>query len=329
LRIITVPLAALLILLSSCTAAQPVFRRDAFLLNTHCVVTVYSRSDAALLDGVFARCRALEALLSHTIEGSDIYNLNNNHGIEIEIAPETRAVLEKAIYYAALSENRFDVTVGAVTSLWDFNTDLPQPPPPLLLAEALASVGIDQLLLTPSGAVLHGGRLDLGGIAKGYIADEMKKFLTDRGTASAIIDLGGDITVIGQKPNGSDYRIAVAKPFTQYSENAGEFRLRGVSAATTGTDQRYFLYHDRHYHHIIDVRTGYPAETGLLSVTVIHESGIDADALAAVFFLLGLEDGLRLAEITDGAEALFITQDNALFQTSGLESKYRFTASIP
>ena len=320
-------LASVLCLLSACALRQAPVRREAYMLNTLCAVTVYSERDAAHLDDLFAYGRMLEGLLSATVANSDVDKLNQNPGVEIAIAAETKEVLEKAIGYAALSQGRFDVTAGRLTALWRFDAAPPRLPDSLALSEALATVGIDQLRLTPNGAVLEGGMLDLGGIAKGYIADRLRDFLSERGVESALIDLGGDITLLGQKPDGSAFRIAVARPFTDHAERVGELLLGDVCIATSGIDRRGFDLDGRRYHHILDLSTGHPAETGLQSVSVVCKAAADADALATVLFLLGIEEGMALVEELEGIEALFVAADGGLLASSGLTEKYFFEES--
>ena len=169
--------------------------------------------------------------------------------------------------------------------------------------------------------------MDLGGIAKGYTADKVKEFLMEEDVDSAIINLGGNILAFGGKPseNGEilPFQIGVSEPTDR--ENAGimgYFTARDASVVTSGNYERYFEEGGVRYHHILDSETGYPAETGLDSVTILSEKSVDGDALSTTCFVLGLERAMELIESIPDTEAVFITSDGETVMTSGAEAVY-------
>ncbi len=160
--------------------------------------------------------------------------------------------------------------------------------------------------------------IDLGFIAKGYIADRIRDYLVSKNVTSAIINLGGNILCIGSRPDKNPFRVAVQYPFGQTGDMITTLSIRDQSVVTSGVYERFVEADGVRYHHILDPRTGYPAENNLLSVTIITDSSTDADALSTACFLLGLSDGMALIESLSDTEALFITDDYELHYSSGL-----------
>jgi len=168
----------------------------------------------------------------------------------------------------------------------------------------------------------EGMKLDLGGVAKGYAADEVKKILKENGVESAIIDLGGNIYVVGDKGEGNPWRIGITNPFEPTGRFTGLLELIDSSVITSGDYERYFIYEGKKYHHILDSKTGYPSDSGIRGVSIVSEKGIDGDALSTTLFVLGLDKGLELVDKLEGIEAIFITSDKEVIITDGLKDKF-------
>jgi len=278
-------------------------------------VRIYGGSNA-VLDGVEQICRKYDRMFSKTNPVSDVWKLNNSEGSPVEVNTETAEVIELALYYSEISDNRFDVTCGAITSLWDFKSENPVLPSAEQLAQAVRTVGTDNVSVDGNIVTLvQGTQIDLGGIAKGYIADKVAEYLRGEGIKNAVINFGGNVVVVGDK-FGEQFNIGVQSPFAD--GNIDAVRVSDCSVVTAGIYQRGFYLDSMYYHHIIDVTSGMPAESDVVSVTVISQSSAHGDALATVLYLLGSEDGLELAESLDGVEALFITNDGEIIKTSGL-----------
>ncbi|MCD8105306.1 MAG: FAD:protein FMN transferase [Lachnospiraceae bacterium] len=187
------------------------------------------------------------------------------------------------------------------------------------IAEALSHINYQTISVDGTTVTLSDpdAEIDLGGIAKGYIADQLEDYLTSCGIESALINLGGNVQTVGTKPDGSSWRIGIQKPFGGSSDIIAVIECTGESVVTSGTYERYFEVDGKIYHHILDPKTGYPTDNGLTSVTIFADSSTQCDALSTTCFVLGLEDGMELIESIEGVEALFITEDETLYYTSG------------
>ena len=304
-------LLAPLLLLSGCAPAP--ISKTGFALDTVVSVTLYQGGDEETAQEALALCRDYEAIFSPTAPNSELYQVNQ--GEITRLSGDLAAVLKEALEFAALSGGAFDPTVGALTSLWDFSAQDPSPPDRAAIQSALDHVGYDKVTLAGDGTITISDpqlRIDLGAIAKGYIADRVRDFLLEEGVTSAIINLGGNLYCIGGRPDGSPFEIAIQTPFGSSDDTAVTLAVEDLSVVTSGVYQRYFQEDGVLYHHILDPRTGYPADTGLLSVTILAPRSVDADALSTTCFLLGLDDGLALVDSLDGVGAVFITEDMVL-----------------
>ena len=171
-----------------------------------------------------------------------------------------------------------------------------------------------------------GMALDLGGIAKGYAGDAVAAELRKNGIKHAIADLGGNLFVIGGKPDGTDWNVGIQTPFKPRGEYFGILCVSDKAVVTSGIYERYFEENGKTYHHIMDTKTGYPIDNELFSVTVVNDSSMAADALAKAF-TMGLTDGMKFIESTKGAEAIFVTKDKKVYLTPGLKGKFKITDS--
>lgn len=323
-------LAALLaLLLTACGSADDIVAsRSGFLLDTAVTVTIYGSDDAAPLDEAFRVCERYEALFSRTVPDSDVSRINRAEGADFTPDPETLALIRQAVDYARLTAGKYDITICPVVELWDFSGSNSTPPDREAIQGALARVGWENIVLEGQTVRLEGGaQIDLGSIAKGYIADKMAESLRENGVESAIINLGGDVVCVGTKPSGTPYRIGIQKPFAAYSETVGTVELADRAVASSGIYERCFEHAGTLYHHILDVDTGYPADTGLSAVTVIADRAADADALSTCLFLLGPEEGAALAERLDRVEAAFLERDGTVTFTSGFSEELNYKAA--
>jgi len=167
--------------------------------------------------------------------------------------------------------------------------------------------------------------IDLGAIAKGYAADEIVKLLKDNGVSSAIIDLGGNIFVLGKKQDGSPWKVGVQNPEKSGSDTIGFVTASDKSIVTSGVYERYFEFEGKSYHHILNPETGYPYEKDVLGVSIVSDTSIDGDSLSTTLFALGVDEGLKLIESLDGVNAIFITRDHNLHLSSGFKDIFTLT----
>lgn len=307
--------------LSGCrsTVSDPISHQTV-LFDTIIQIQIYDSDAKDILDKCIEKCSYYENLFSRTVEGSDIYNINHANGAPIEVSSETLELLETALYYCELSNGAFDITLAPVSDLWDFQNNPGALPDEDILKETLSSVGYENISITGSTVQLLNSdtQIDLGAIAKGYIADQLKKYLTENGIEHAIIDLGGNILTLGGKPDGSDFTIAIQKPFDEQGTPITTVKTSDDSIVTSGIYQRYVEIDGEIYHHILNPETGYPYDNSLYSVTIISDSSTNADALSTTCYALGLEDGLSLINNLENTEAIFITDNYELIYSDGL-----------
>ena len=297
--------------------------RTVYTMDTVMNLTAYGENASAALDAAEETLRTLDAKLDRHDETSTVSALNRDGTVE---DAELAQLTDIAQTIGALSGGAFDPTVAPVMDAWDFTGDAPRVPSDEELSALLAHVGLEKLSVDGNTVTLSdGAQLDLGGIAKGYAADLLRAQLEKEGVTSATLDLGGDVFVMGRKTDGSDWRIAVKDPADT------ESYLGVVSAAdkfivTSGVYERYFEENGVRYHHILDPKTGCPAESGLVSVTVLCENGAWADALSTACFVLGPDGALALrddlADQGTDFELILVTDDGRVLYTDGLADAF-------
>ena len=196
--------------------------------------------------------------------------------------------------------------------------------------KSLGDLHSKNIKLTPAGdetdyyiiAIPDGTVIDLGAIAKGYIADRIRDYLLEKNITSAIINLGGNVLCVGSKKNDSSFNIGIKKPFTKSEETLMTVKLNNKSAVSSGTYERYFSKDGNFYHHILNPKTGYPYNNGLTEVTIICDNSVDGDCLSTTCFVLGIEKGLELIESIDNTEAVFVDSDGKMTYSSGYKDYY-------
>lgn len=317
---------------TGCAGKEPVSGDD-FLLNTACNIKLYespgSKSEQeALIRDTFALCRDYENRLSRTIKSSDIGRLNDAGGEPVEVDPTTVEVVNAGLDYAERTEGVFDITVGELSELWNFSGDDPHVPDAAAIAEAVTHVDyrkVEILNDTASPEIRLTDpqtKLDLGAIAKGYIADKAAEFLREKGVTSAVLNFGGNVVCIGEKPEGTPFVIGVEKPFSaeggKEKEMLGTLDVADKAVVTSGTYERKFYENGILYYHILDTKTGYPKETDLDGVSIIGPNSTDCDGLSTTCLMLGLEKGKALIDSLPDFEAVFVTKDGRVEATDGL-----------
>ena len=304
--------------------------QSSFLLNTFVSVTVYDSdnfwaADARkALEGSLELCSQYEQLLSKTIEGSDIYRLNHRKEGErrVEVDPKTAEVVQKGLEYGERSGGKMDITIEPLSTLWNFTGEDPHVPERQEIEERLPMVDYRKVQVKGNEIIFENDdtRLDLGAIAKGFIADQMKEYLVEEGVTSAVINLGGNVLCIGKMPDGELFRIGLRRPFGDYEETVGVVDVEGLSVVSSGVYERCFEEDGVNYHHLLDPQTGYPWQNGLIQVTIISEESVDGDGLSTACFGLGLEDGVKLLDSMNGVCGIFMTEDGQLHFSQGAEA---------
>lgn len=276
-----------------------------FCFDTVCTLRGVMTQD--VLDGAVELCRTFERLLSRTIDGSDVGRINAAAGTAVEVDPRTAELIRLALGYCRESDGLFDITIGSVSELWDFKGGIV--PDPAQLAAALPHVDYTKVQVEGNLVTLldADARLDLGGIAKGYIADALIAQLREAGVTSAFVNLGGNVMVMGGRPDGSPWTIGVQDPATDAGEGiVAEVSRSDASVVTSGLYERCFERAGITYWHILDPRTGYPVRGDVVGATILSERSLDGDGLTKPLFMLPVPDALAYLEY-HGVQGLLVT----------------------
>lgn len=296
----------ILTVLCSCSPAQ----NTATQIYFDTAVTVTADCSDEVLSGAFLLCEKYEKAFSRTKKDSEVSLLVSG---KRKVGSDTLEVIEKGLGYSRIS-NSFDITIGALSEIWDFKNETV--PSRDEIAEALKNVDYQSVEISDGEVDTHGKKIDLGGIAKGFVADKLLLYFKESGTKSGIINLGGNVTVFG----GEYYNVGIKEPFGD-GGIAATLRLKNSSVSTSGIYERCFEKDGVLYHHILDTATGYPADTDLLSASVIGVTSADCDALGTICILCGCEKATDLINDTEGFEAVLIDKNYNLHLTDGLEEK--------
>lgn len=322
-RVFAFLLAPLLLLPYGCAPAQPL-ERTFFAMDTVMTLRLYEGGDENTLDQAEARVRELEAQWSVTEENSEISTLN--HDGSAELSPETADLLRTALGMCERTGGALDISTYPILRAWGFTTGEYAVPEEEEIAALLPMVDYTQVMQDGTCASLpEGMEIDLGSVAKGYTGDALAALLKQGGAASALLDLGGNIQAVGSKPDGSPWRVAVRDPAGDGS--VGVVEVVDQAVVTSGGYERYFEEDGVRYWHIIDPATGWPARSGLASVTVVGESGLLCDGLSTALFVMGREGALEHWRQHRDFEAVLVSEDGSVTITAGLEG--RFTPADP
>ena len=304
----------LCLLLPACGKVEPV-TDSGFYFDTYVKFVLYG-DDRKYLKDCLDICAEDEMIYSAHEEGSLLYSLNQG---EADDYTPLLPALESALEYEMLTDGAVDPAIGSLTGLWDFSSSdgKKEPPADSDIKEALDHIDSSMIIIKDNTVRLADPdvQIDLGFIAKGCISKEIRDHLIECGVKSGIINLGGNIVVIGSRPDGRAYNVGILKPFS--NEAMVTFDISDAAIVTSGVYERYFAYNDKLYHHILDPKTGYPADNELLSVTIVCYDPIEADALSTACLVMGLSKGLEFIENTPGTEALFIDSEMNIHTTSG------------
>ncbi len=278
------------------------------------------------LDAAFKRIQELDNTMSRTLVGSQVYQINQQAGTAwVSVNKDTFRVIQAAIKYADLTGGLFDPSIAPLVEVWGIGTEEAKLPSPAAIQAAQKLIDYRAIELDTNHMRVRlkrpGMALDLGGIAKGHGADAAAAVLRSKGVKSAFLNLGGNVYVVGTKPDGSSWRIGIQDPDGVRGSHIAVLEVKDTSIVTSGPYERYFVEDGTRYHHILDPVTGFPADSGLTSVTIVSPSSLTADALSTGVFILGREKGLALLEALDGVDGLLITDDHQVYTTSGLRGR--------
>lgn len=292
-----------------------------FYFDTVVTVTTYG-ADATLLEDMWAMCARYESMLSKTIAGSDVDKINTAEGQPVTVDPETWELIRDAKEISDATEHAFSISIAPLTAMWDFTGGTERMPTEAERLAALPLVNDDAILLGDNNTVTMpaGMQIDLGGIAKGYIADRIADLARGR-CMGMVLSLGGNTYVVGSKPDGSRWGIGIQDPDGNTGSSLAVLNIDDGTVVTSGIYERYFIKDGVRFHHILDPKTGISADSDLASATITGVSSMRADALATACIVLGSEKSLAMLE-SMGVDGLFITRDGQMLETPGFTETY-------
>lgn len=316
--------AAMCVCLGGCTTSQelPKTERSLFAMHTYMTFTAYGEDVDPALEESLQLIQELEGLWSVTDPNSEIYQANHSNGAEVAVSRETAELVAFALKMAQKTGGRLDPTIYPVLAAWGFTTDNKQVPSPEQITSLLPYVDYSRIGLTYQGLVVpQGMELDLGAVGKGYAADLVTAVLKKHNVSHAIISLGGNIQTIGTRPDGSDWRISVRAPWEK--EGLGILTVHDAAVVTSGGYENYFTDDSGHiYWHILNPDTGYPAESGLQSVTVVSPEGRLCDALSTSLFVMGADQAEAYWREHGGFDMLLVTDKHEIILTEGIADRF-------
>jgi len=315
--------------LASCHGPEQPLSRTEHVLGTQCAITLYDHASAGSLDSCFARLREINARMSVRDPGSELDAVNDAAGKgAVPVTDDVFAVVRRALELARLSNGLFDPTVGPLVRLWGINTDHARVPSPAEVKAALSLVSWKDVVMDDTARTIELRRpamsLDVGGVAKGYAADEMVRILAQKGARSAIIDLGGNVFAMGSKPDGGPWSIGIQDSWGTRGALLGVVQVRNRTVVTSGVYERFFQENGKRFHHIMDTRTGFPVDNGIVSATVVADTSFAADGMTLTLLSMGPGRGLALAHRL-GLAAVMVASDRTVYTTPEIRAFFRIT----
>jgi len=304
--------------------------KDGIFLGTICNITVYDKVSPSLLDKAYARVNEIENEMSINKPSTELTKINSSSGKNYtKVSSDVLEVINRSLYYSSISKGTFDISVGCIDKLWNIGTDKARIPSQTEINSRLPLVNYKNILINKKdNSVMlknKGMLIDLGAIAKGYAGDEVKRILKENGVTHAVINLGGNIVTIGNKPDGNNWRLGIKDPFVQDAPPWGSVSISDKSIVTSGIYERFFEKNGKRYHHILNPKTGYPVDNSLVSVSIICDKSINADGLSTTAFSMGLDKGLALIESIKDTEAIFVTKNHDVYVSSGIKNNLKIT----
>nr|WP_242855754.1 FAD:protein FMN transferase [Ruminiclostridium josui] len=304
--------------------------KESFQMGTIISQKIYGSNAESSANKIIKRLNSIEENMSLNINTSTLSWINTNSGESqvFHVNDDIYNVLSAAKHFSELSQGAFDITVGPLVKEWGVFTDDPHVPTQSRINELLKLVNYKSIEFDPEKKTfrlpIKGQMIDFGAIAKGYAADEAVKICRKDGIKSAYINLGGNVYVVGNKPDNTPWKIGIQNPRAADGKYIGILRISDKTVVTSGDYERFFVKNGVRYHHIIDPRTGWPSNSDLISSTIVTDSSISADALSTATFVMGLNKSKELLKKLHGVDAIFITKDKKVYITENLRRYFDF-----
>ena len=308
---------------------EPLSKTDYF-MGTIIKVTLYDKKDSKIIDRAFEKVKEIEELVSINRNGTELDKVNENAGIApTHVSKDTFNIVKKGLEYSNLTNGYFDITIGPLVKLWSIGLPEAKVPTQAEIDEKIKYINYKDLVLDEANQTVFlkkkGMLIDLGGIAKGYTADEIASILKEEGVEQAIINLGGNVYALGEKEKNTPWKIGVQNPLENRGEIVGSLSLSNKSIVTSGIYERFIEDGDKRYHHILSPFDGYPYDNNIAGVTIISDKSIDGDALSTSVFAMGVDEGLKFVNNNPEIEAIFVTKDNKIYLSENVKDNFKLT----
>jgi thiamine biosynthesis lipoprotein len=323
-------IATAVFILSCTQQKEKLYRKSSIIMDTLVNITVVSDSEEKAenaIDQAFEEIRKLEKLLNFWTEDSDIAAINKNAGIKpVKVSPETIDIIEKALFISEKTRGAFDPTIGPVIRLWDFRKKTK--PDESTLNKILDFVDYKEIEMDKEKHTVFlkkkGMSFDTGGIAKGYAADKAVSVLKSAGIKAGLVAVAGDIKAFGLKPDGTPWRIGIRNPRAKSKKDdiMAVIGLEDEAISTSGDYERFFIEDGVRYHHLLNPKTGYPAQ-GCQSVSIITKDAVFTDGFSTGIFVLGPEEGIKVLEEL-GFEGIIVDKDGRIIVTDGIKKRIQW-----
>lgn len=334
------PILFLLVFLGACgngkqESSQTKVRQEPyadrqFLMGTYVQIKIYDEGKEAVLKQAFNRVKDLADKITVNEPGSEIDDVNENAGIKpVKLTPDVYDLVREAYDYTVKSDGGFDLAIGPITNLWRIGFPDARKPSQEEIDAALKLVNYHNVELNDKEHTVFlkekGMRLDLGAIAKGYITDKVVELLKEKDVTTAIVDLGGNIYVLGYSPSGEkkDWTVGIQDPNQERNKVIGTVPAHNQSLVTSGIYERNLTVGDETFHHLFNSKTGYPFDNDIAGVTIISKRSVDGDALSTVVFAKGVKEGMAYVEGLKDIEAIFVTKEEDIYLSSGVKDIFK------
>ena len=330
-RIVIMVFGLLMVLLTACGSNKPKinekpYEDKQFLMGTYVQMRIYDDGKEAALKPAFKRVKELADKITVNQEGSEIDAVNKEAGVKpVKVTDDMFFLLKEAYKYSQDSKGGFDMAIGPITSMWRIGFPDARKPAQNEINQAL-KLNYHEVEFNDENKTVFlkekGMKLDLGAIAKGYITDEVVKVLKENDVTTAIIDLGGNVYVMGHSPRGNqkeDWTVGIQDPNQARNVVLGSVPESNMSLVTSGIYERYLEADGKTYHHLFNPKTGYPFDNDIAGVTIVSKKSLDGDGLSTAVFSMGVKEGLKYVEGLKDTEAIFVTRDDKVYVTAGLK----------
>ncbi len=315
-RYIIILLTAVLCL-SGC--GQKSAERSIFAMDTVMDIRAYGDNASSAVDAAAEEIRNLERIFDRDDESSDIYRINTAQ--TCNVSSDCAYLLNRAAEISGLTDGSFDMTMAPIADLWGFHGQNYRVPSDEEIQSAMGQIGWEKVSQNGDTVTKPAEtKLDAGGIAKGYASERAAEIFRDHGISSGMISLGGNVRAVGKRPDGKPWTVAVQDP-RDISSYFCTVEVSNEAVVTSGGYQRYFEENGKRYHHILDPKTGRPADSGLISVTVVSSDGTLADGLSTGLFVMGKEKAAECWRSSRGFEMILVDEDGGIYITEGLEDR--------